>query len=142
MATVFTDAKHAGNPIIFANDSFVALSGYTREEILGQQFNFLLAHGADAASLNKIEAEFNGHSHTGSEILYRRKDATEFWAAIFITPVRDEAGEVVQYFASFVDLTKHKLEEAQSKMLIEELNHRVKNTLATCVLCIHDQSRR
>ena len=45
--------------------------------------------------------------------------------------MRDEAGEIVQYFASFVDLTKHKLEEAHSKMLIEELNHRVKNTLAT-----------
>ena len=58
MAMVFTDAKHAGNPIIFANDSFVALSGYTREEILGQQFNFLLAHGADAASLNKSRPSF------------------------------------------------------------------------------------
>ena len=34
------------------------------------------------------------------------------------------------YFASFVDLTRHKDEEAQSKMLIGELNHRVKNTLA------------
>jgi hypothetical protein len=28
-----------------------------------------------------------------------------FWAAIFISPVRDEGGEVVQHFASFVDLT-------------------------------------
>jgi two-component sensor histidine kinase len=37
----------------------------------------------------------------------------------------------VQYFASFVDLTDHKQEQAQSRMLIDELNHRVKNTLAT-----------
>ena len=40
-------------------------------------------------------------------------------------------GEIVQYFASFVDLTRHKDAEAHSKMLIDELNHRVKNTLAT-----------
>src|SRR3984893_2401677 len=54
-----------------------------------------------------------------------------FWAAIFISPVRDEGGEVVQHFASFVDLTKQKQEQAQSTMMINELNHRVKNTLAT-----------
>ena len=67
----------------------------------------------------------------GSEIRYRRKDGSEFWAALFISPVRDEGGDIVQYFASFVDLTKHKEEQAQSKMLIDELNHRVKNTLST-----------
>ena len=53
-----------------------------------------------------------------------------FWAAIFISPVRDEAGEVVQHFASFVDLTKQKQEQVQSTTMINELNHRVKNTLA------------
>ena len=61
----------------------------------------------------------------------RRKDGIMFWAAIFISPVRDEGGEVVQHFASFVDLTKQKQEQAQSTMMINELNHRVKNTLAT-----------
>ncbi len=34
-------------------------------------------------------------------------------------------------FASFIDLTKQKDEQVQSKMLISELNHRVRNTLAT-----------
>jgi PAS domain S-box-containing protein len=131
MAMVFSDAKQAGNPIIFANDSFLSLTGYSRQEVLGRSFNFLMAHGADTDALALIEAELSGHSDKGSEILYRRKDGSEFWAAIFVSPVRDENGNVVQYFASFVDLTKHKDEQAQSRMLIDELNHRVKNTLAT-----------
>ena len=62
MAMVFADAKQAGNPIIFANDSFCALTGYEREEILGESFNFFMAHGADAEALVKIESEFSGHS--------------------------------------------------------------------------------
>ena len=66
-----------------------------------------------------------------SEVRYRRKDGSEFWAALFISPVRDESGDVVQHFASFIDLTRHKEEQAQSRMLIDELNHRVKNTLST-----------
>jgi PAS domain S-box-containing protein len=131
MAMVFTDAKEFDNPIIFANDSFLSLTGYNREEVLGQSFNFLLAHGADAVALVQIESEFKGSTGGGSEVRYRRKDNSEFWAAIFISPVRDENGFVVQHFASFVDLTRHKEDEAQSKMLIGELNHRVKNTLST-----------
>ncbi|CAN5370934.1 hypothetical protein BH10PSE9_BH10PSE9_17110 [soil metagenome] len=131
MAMVFTDAREADNPIIFANDSFLSLTGYDRAEILGKGFNFLMAQAADAKALAKIEKEFKGDSDGGTEILYRRKDGSEFWAGVFISPVRDEAGAIVQYFASFVDLTKHKDDEAQSKMLIDELNHRVKNTLST-----------
>ena len=54
-----------------------------------------------------------------------------FWAAIFISPVRDESGDVVQHFASFVDLTKQKKEEDHLRFLLDELNHRTQNMLAT-----------
>lgn len=131
MPMVFTDATEPDNPIIFANDSFLKLTKYTRDEVLGQSFNFLMARGTDKSALTKIEGEFKGDNHAGSEIRYRRKDGSEFWASLFISPVRDERGAVVQHFASFTDLTKHKDEQAQSRMLIDELNHRVKNTLAT-----------
>jgi PAS domain S-box-containing protein len=131
MAMLFTDPKAAGNPIIFANNAFLELTGYAREEVLGQSFNFLMERGTDPDSLARIEAAFAGSTTGGSEICYRRKDGSLFWSAILISPVRDDAGNVVQHFASFVDLTDHKQEQAQSKMLIDELNHRVKNTLAT-----------
>jgi PAS domain S-box-containing protein len=97
MAMVFTDAKQPSNPIIFANDSFLSLTGYAREEVLGQSFNFLMAHAADAEALAKIEAEFQGKSNGGCEISYRRKDGSEFWAGLFISPVRLEDGDIVQY---------------------------------------------
>ena len=50
---------------------------------------------------------------------------------LFVSPVRDAGGDIVQYFASLIDLTKHKEDEVRSRMLIDELNHRVKNTLST-----------
>jgi len=131
MAMVFADAKRPDNPIIFANDSFLSLTGYDRKEVLGKCFNFLMADAADADALARITCEFEGGSDCGAEVLYRRKDGSEFWAALFVSPVRDENGDIVQYFASFGNLTKHKEEQAQSRMLIDELNHRVKNILAT-----------
>lgn len=90
----------------------------------------MMARGTDSDSLARIEAAFAG-TVGGSEISYRRKDGSLFWSAIHVSPVRDEGGTIVQHFASFIDLTDHKLEQAQSRMLIDELNHRVKNTLAT-----------
>lgn len=131
MPMVFMDAKEPGNPIIFANDSFLALTGYDRDEVLGHSFNFLMAQGTDPKALALVEAAFEVSDDHSSEVRYRRKDGSEFWAALFISPVRDKRGEVVQHFASFIDLTRHKEEQAQSRMLIEELNHRVKNTLST-----------
>jgi PAS domain S-box-containing protein len=139
MAMVFTDAKEPGKPIIFANDSFLALTGYTREEVLGQSFNFLMARGGDAEGRAQIEAAFEGSSDSDPEIRYRRQDDSVFWASIFISPVRDESGDIVQYFASFVDLTKHRAEQERLRFLLNELNHRTQNTLAT-VLAIAGQT--
>jgi PAS domain S-box-containing protein len=131
MAMLFTDATEPNHPIVFANDSFLSLTGYDREEVLGKSLNFLMANGSDAEALTRIKAEFEGSSSSGTEIFYRRKDGSEFWAALFVSPVRDAGGDVVQYFASLIDLSKHKEDEVRSRMLIDELNHRVKNTLST-----------
>ena len=131
MPMVFMDAKSPDAPIIFANDSFFDLTGYGRDEVLGRSFNFMMAQGADPKALARVEAAFKGTDEHSSEVSYRRKDGSKFWAALFISPVRDESGDVIQYFASFIDLTRHYEEQAQSRMLIDELNHRVKNTLTT-----------
>ncbi|CAN5712509.1 hypothetical protein BH20VER1_BH20VER1_26180 [soil metagenome] len=56
---------------------------------------------------------------------------SEFWASIFIGAVRSENVELIQHFISLHDQTRHRPERARCEILISELNHRVKNTLAT-----------
>ena len=130
MAMVFTDAKVDGHPIIFANNSFLKLTGYPRNEILAKSFSFLLAQDMQGGDLDAIEAEFAGPG-ADPEFHYRRKDGSEFWASIFVNPVKDEDGTIVQHFISLVDTTKYRNVQDNAAMLIDELNHRVKNTLAT-----------
>ncbi|MDB5704442.1 MAG: Blue-light-activated histidine kinase 1 [Sphingomonas bacterium] len=131
MAMIFTNAKEVANPIVFANDSFLKLTGFGREEVLGASFDSLIARGCDADAMAEIAAAFAGRADSEPEICYRRKDGTDFWASLFISPVCDEAGEVVQHFVSFVDHTQQRAKQAHCEMLIDELNHRVKNTLST-----------
>jgi PAS domain S-box-containing protein len=120
MAMVFTNAKEPSNPIIFANDSFLALTGYDRKEVLGQSFNFLLAGRDDSEALAQVEAAFGSGVGSNLEIRCRRKDGDAFWATVFIGPVLDETGDVVQHFASFVDLTKHKQEQERLRHLLAD----------------------
>ncbi|MEG3148233.1 HWE histidine kinase domain-containing protein [Sphingomonas sp. RT2P30] len=131
MAIVFTNARKADNPIVFANDAFLELTGFDREEVLGASFKSLMARGAGSQALAEIEAAFAGRADREPEICYRRKDDTSFWASLYISPVCDEAGEIIQHFISFVDETDQRERQTQSEMLIDELNHRVKNTLST-----------
>ena len=90
-----------------------------------------MARGASPDALKEIEKAVAGSHDDDPEICYRRKDGSQFWASVSVSPVKDEHGKIVQHFASFVDLTSFKTEQATCKLLIDELNHRVKNTLAT-----------
>ena len=151
MPMLFTDAGSSDNQIIFANDSFLALVGYDRAEVLGHSFESLIARGTDHRVLAEVRAgfqrdlignggdSFSGSSETDPQIRYLRKDGTEFWAAFFISPVKDEAGQTRQHFVSLVDQTLQRREREQSELLMGELHYRVNNTL-TAVDSIARQS--
>ncbi len=142
IAMLFTDAKAADNPILFVNDSFLALTGYERGEVIGHSFNSMLARGVDAATRAKVETAVSGASADGLVVRYSRKDGSEFWTDIFISPVHDAAGGLVQHFVSFIDLSRHKEDQAHFRVLIDELNHRVKNTLSTVQSIVRQALRR
>ncbi len=129
MPMLFTDAKNAGNHIVFANDAFLELTGYDRKDVLGQSFNDLMVRGGESKTLAQVVAAFDGSLKHDPVIHCRRKDSSEFWASIYVSRVCNEAGAVLQHFVSLIDLTKHIEDKAHADMLIGELNHRVKNSL-------------
>ena len=130
MPMLFTDAREPRHPIIFANDSFLTLTGFSREDVIGQDFNYLLAPGAEP-TMAQVERGLTESGNGSLELQCRRRDGALFWAAASISPVRDGAGEVVQHFVSLTDLTGHIREEEHLRFLLAELNHRTQNTLAT-----------
>jgi len=141
MPMVFTDAKAACSPIIFANQAFLELTGYKVVEVLGQDFTFLLVPGDDSGALTAIRNALEGGMDLETSIWCRRKSGMDFRASIFLTPVRDEDGTVMQHFASFIDLTKLDQTEDNVRFLIQEINHRAQNALTT-VLAIVGQTLR
>lgn len=67
----------------------------------------------------------------GSEALAERPDGTRVPFIPYPTPLHDEAGKLVGAVNMLVDITERKRSEEQQALLVRELHHRVKNTLAT-----------
>jgi PAS domain S-box-containing protein len=106
MPMLFTDvAPH--HPIIFVNDSLLALTGYSRGEMIDRPFDFLWADGRDSDTAARIEAAMRGDAGPTLEVAFRRENGAAFLAAVYISPVHDEGGKVVQYILSLVDLTAY-----------------------------------
>ena len=132
MPMLFSDPHLPGNPIVYVNDSFLELTGYDREEVLGQNYHFLMGTETNPDARAQIEAAFHSRSYGGyPEVRYYRKDHSSFWAVVFIGPVLDANGDIAQHFISFVDVTDRRKEESRLRVLLHELNHRTQNTLAT-----------
>jgi PAS domain S-box-containing protein len=72
-----------------------------------------------------------GRTIRGTEAILERPDGTRLWFVPYPTPMRDAAGQVVGGVNMLVDITERKQAEQRQQLLMNELNHRVKNTLAT-----------
>lgn len=76
-------------------------------------------------------AILTGRSIVGGEIGYERPDGGRGSVLAYPTPLYDDAGTLVGAINMLVDITDRKQAETRQKVLLDELNHRVKNTLAT-----------
>jgi two-component system sensor kinase FixL len=107
MPMIFTDGQESDNPIVFANDAFLALTGFISEEILGKPLKFLLGDVTDSGTVSSIRSAIAlGESGTW-EMQCRRSDKSEFLASVFLCPVRDKNEIVQQNFLCLVELGGH-----------------------------------
>ena len=108
MPMVVTDPHAPDNPIIFVNHAFVAMSGYTSEEIIGRNCRFLQGPETDRLAIAAIRDAIDNREEISTEILNYKKDGTTFWNALFISPVYDQQGELVYFFASQLDVSRRR----------------------------------
>lgn len=166
MSMIVTDPRKADNPIVFANDAFLRLTGYSREEVLGRNCRFLQGQDTDVFAVDQIRAAIADRKDISIDILNYTKSGRPFWNALYVSPVSNEEGELQFYFASQIDVTdrkdweqrliadKARFEDAvrlrtselqaaleAQNMLLHEVDHRVKNNLQMISSLIIMQSR-
>jgi PAS domain S-box-containing protein len=113
MAMLITDPRRDDNPIVFANDAFLALTGYGREELLGANCRFLQGPDTDRETIGALRDAIARKEDINVDILNYRKDGSPFWNALYISPVYSDDGELQFFFSSQLDVSDRKQSEFQ-----------------------------
>ena len=128
-----TDPRQPDNPIVLANQAFLDLTGYSAEEVVGRNCRFLQGEGTSAATVAEIRTAIAEQRDFTIEILNYKKDGVAFWNQLHVSPIHDDNGKLLYYFASQDDVTefrKVQVLEATEHRLLKEVDHRARNVLA------------
>ena len=126
MPMVLADPRQDDCPIVFANNAFLDLTGYEEGEVLNRNCRFLQGAATDPAAVAQLREAIHGRRPVALEILNYRRDGAPFWNAVFMGPVFDQAGELIYFFASQLDVSKRReseqsLRQAQKMEAIGQL---------------------
>ena len=125
MPMIVTDATLPGNPIIFANEAFVRLSGYAAELLTGQDSHFMNGGGTDPEAIQSYETAMAEGRDANVELVQYRKDGTPFRAMLFASPLTDGQGTVVHHFLSYLDVTRRFEAEEDLRALTRRLEGKI-----------------
>ncbi|MEL6233709.1 MAG: PAS domain S-box protein [Pseudomonadota bacterium] len=101
------DATRPENPLVYVNDAFQRLSGYSAAEVIGKNCRFLNAEPRAAPSRQRLR-DTVAQAKAGRFLLRnRRKSGEMFWNELAIYPVHGPGGEVTHLVATQTDVTDH-----------------------------------
>jgi len=108
-----SDATRPDQPIVYANGSFEAITGYPPSDVMGRNHRFLQGPETDRETVDELAADIEAEQATRTVLRNYRRDGTPFWNQVDITPIRDDGGEVTHYVGFQTDVTERKRAKEQ-----------------------------
>jgi len=104
--------------LIYLNDGFEKLTGYTKQEVLGRNCRFLQGDQTNQESVNIIRNAIKEGKECTVELLNFKKNGGPFWNRLSLTPLKDDSDNVTHYVGIQSDITELK----ETKEFLEEAN--------------------
>lgn len=95
-----TDPSLPDNPIVYATQGFLNLTGYTLEQVLGRNCLFMQGPETDTDVAKEIRDAIEDGVALSVCLLNYRADGTKFWNHVSIAVLRDETGHITNYLVS------------------------------------------
>lgn len=105
------ELEKPGPEIVYANDGFTKMTGYSRDEVIGKSPRILQGEKTDRAVLDKLKTRLKeGQAFFGHTVNYR-KDGSEFINQWDIHPLTNKNGEITHWVSYQHDITERKRSE-------------------------------
>ncbi|WP_292456896.1 PAS domain S-box protein [Mesorhizobium sp.] len=130
--SIITDWNHAAERMF----------GYSAEEVIGKSILILIPdhmHSEETEIIGRIR---RGEGVGSLETTRKRKDGSLIAVSITVSPIRNNAGEIVGASQIARDITSAKESERRIRLLMREVNHRVKNQFAVILSMVRETSKR
>ncbi|MDD3288202.1 MAG: PAS domain S-box protein [Alphaproteobacteria bacterium] len=109
------EQSRGGGRIVFVNDAFTRITGYSYDEVIGKSPRIVLGNDSDyaRATAERIKAALRTNQIFVGEITNRRKDGSDCWVSLSTFPIPDEKGNVKHFIFIERDVTQNKLREEE-----------------------------
>jgi PAS domain S-box-containing protein len=124
-----SDPAREDNPLVYVNDGFVDLTGYTHEEAIGRNCRFLQGEHTDPDAVAAVRRAIDAAEEVSVVLRNYRADGTEFWNRLEIAPVRNADGEVINYIGFQQDVTARVERQEQLQKIDRTLRHTLRNDM-------------
>ncbi|MDE3254268.1 MAG: PAS domain S-box protein, partial [Bacteroidota bacterium] len=121
---IITEAENIngdGPEIMYVNEAFCKMTGYSPEELIGKTPRILQGPDTDRKELDKIRKALENWTPFTTEILNYQKSGKPFWVQISLTPVANQDGWYTHWIAVENDISMRKEAEQELKMKNSEL---------------------
>lgn len=129
---------NASGHIEYVNSKLQALTGYRESEVLGQLSRMLLSPKVQSRELARLKhTTLTGNEWRG-ELLHQRKDGSEFWGAVSISPLFDEHGDIMHFISINEDISERRAAEQALRDSEAQLQHVIEMMPLAIIVTDHE----
>ncbi|MFO7806558.1 MAG: PAS domain S-box protein [Paracoccaceae bacterium] len=109
--------------IVYVNDAFERITGFSRDEAIGQTPRLLQGPKTDLSEVDRIHRAYQTKTPVRAELINYTKSGREYWLDLDIVPLADEAGSVTHFVAVQREITDRR--RAEEALRISETRFRL-----------------
>jgi PAS domain S-box-containing protein len=142
LAMVVTNPNLDDNPIVYVNQAFTRMTGYSRAAAIGHNCRFLQGEDTNKADVDKLRLSIETEDSVTTDILNYRANGEPFMNRLIVAPILDDTGHT-QYFVGIQKELSAGEASARSDMAnaqMIEIQNRVKSDLSMIIGMLRQQN--